>query len=264
MRLSIIILFLCSSCVPLKGPTTLIDDAKLFIPITGITHMGMDGVGNIYLVQSNQLLLKYDQKGTKRITYDEQGYGMISSISCHNPLYIMVHYLESKTIVFLDRNFLVYQVIRYGKWTEDDITSAVIANDNNVWLYNNSKRKLQKYSLEGKIILESFDLYGLSNHSTYMSQIVEYNNRVYLKNTEGNICILDNLGRFIKDFPETLQSDLSVSISGLHATIDRYLTVHIFDEQRKEQYEQDPLPEFFTLFKGKLYGLYDNGVAILN
>ena len=135
MRYLFILSLLVSSCVSLKAPEKIIAEDNLYINIASPTHMGIDAVGNFYIVQSNRLLIKYNKQGEKQITYDEQALGMISSIAVQNPLYIMLHYQESKTIIFLDRNFLVLQQISYENWTEDDVTAAHIANDNNIWLY---------------------------------------------------------------------------------------------------------------------------------
>jgi hypothetical protein len=249
------------SCGSFKSPANIISADKLFIDIASPTHMGIDGIGNFFIVQSNRLLIKYNPQGEKEITYDEQALGMITSISVQNPLYIMLHYLESKTIVFLDRNFLVLQTINYESWTEDDITAAQLANDNNIWLYNNTKRKLQKYTLDGKLVVESFDLYGLTNHALYFTQIIEYNNTVYMKNIEGNVVILDNLGRYLKDFPFKIDSDLSFSITGINAVQNEKLTLNIFDEAKRSQKTVDILPSFFNLYKNELYGIYENGIA---
>ncbi len=263
MRYFFFYLILLSSCVALKAPGNVIEEDKLVISLPSPTHMGIDGVGNFYVVQSNRLLIKYNDAGKKLITYDEQALGMITSISVQNPLYIMLHYLESKKIVFLDRNFLELQRIDYEKWTEDDITAAQIANDNNVWLYNNTSRKLQKYSLDGKLIIESFDLYGLTQNSLYFTQIMEYNNLVYLKNIEGEVCILDNLARFQKDYPMKVNSDLSFSIDGVNAIKDEELTLNIFNEANTKYVAVDVLPDIFSFFKGQLYGVYENGIAKL-
>lgn len=263
MKYIFIFAIFLGSCVSLKAPSAIIDDNNLHINIASPSHLGIDGVGNFYVVQSNRLLIKYDQEGKKQITYDEQALGMISSIAVQNPLYIMLHYLESKTIIFLDRNFLVLQQIDYEKWTEDDITAAHIANDNNIWLYNNTKRKLQKYALDGSLLLESFDLYGLTNNQLYFDQIIEYENSVYLKNIEGQVCILDNLGRFLKDYPLKVSSDLSYSLEGINAIQNEKLGINIFNEVNQKQIDPDITPTFFSLFKGELFGVYENGIAKL-
>jgi hypothetical protein len=264
MRYFLCLIILASSCLALKTPSNLIDESSLIIPLTSPTHMGIDAVGNFYVVQSNRLLIKYSESGEKLITYDEQALGIISSLSCHNPLYIMLHYLESKTIIFMDRNLAVLQFINYGDWTEDDVTSAEIANDNNIWLYNNTRRRLQKYNLEGVLLLESFDLYGLSQKSLYIDQIVEHNNQVYLKNIEGNVIILNNLTGYIKDYSSRIASDLSVSIEGVHAIEDGEMGLNIFNEIEKKKVKIDLLPASFSIFNGTLYGTFDNGIARLN
>ena len=263
MRYLFILSLLVSSCVSLKAPEKIIAEDNLYINIASPTHMGIDAVGNFYIVQSNRLLIKYNKQGEKQITYDEQALGMISSIAVQNPLYIMLHYQESKTIIFLDRNFLVLQQISYENWTEDDVTAAHIANDNNIWLYNNTKRKLQKYTLDGKLIVESFDLYGLTQHNLFFDQIIEFENSVYLKNIDGNVCILDNLGRYIKDFPSKVSSNLSYSLVGINTIQNEKISLNIFDEVNQKQIETDVLPSFFSLFNGDIYGVYENGIAKL-
>lgn len=263
MRYMLFAILILSSCFSTQSLKNIVHEDQLFIKINQATQLDIDGVGNFYVVQSDRLLHKYDKNGKKLLTYDEQSLGMIQSISCHNPLYIMVHFLESKTIVFLDRNFSVLQTINYGQWTNDDISCAEIANDNNIWLYNNTLRRLQKYNPEGMLIIESFDLYGLSQKALYIDQIKEHNNNVYLKNIEGELLILDNLARFKTDYTPKVSSPLTRSLLGIQALEQQMLGINIFNEQTRKLITVGQAPKSFSLFDGKLFGVYDNGISVI-
>ena len=253
-----------TSCLALKPSETIAPNDQLYIALKNPTHMDIDGVGNFYIVQSDRLLLKYDYSGKFVQTYDEQALGIITSISCNNALYTMIHFQDSRSIIFLDRNMSVLQTINYEKWTTDDITAAEIANDNNIWLYNNTKRRLQKYCIEGKLILESFDLYGLSQKSTYVQQVVEQNNFVYLRNVEGDIMILDNMGRYLKDFNNKVYSEISPSAGGVHAKLESTIGLNIFNDLKFREIAASPMPKDIAVFKANVYGTFDNGIVKLN
>jgi len=161
--------------------------------------MNVDQVGNMYLVKNQRTLLKYNIDGNLDKTFDSQLAGFIYSIDVANPLYLLVFYRDAGKIMLFDRNLAPLKEILLATWTKNDITAVSLSNNNQLWMYDTVERKLLRYSIEGDRVLESADLYGVTNLELSIETIREYNNQVYLRNREGKLLVLDNLGRFIDD-----------------------------------------------------------------
>lgn len=161
--------------------------------------MNVDQVGNMYLVKNQRTLLKYNIDGNLDKTFDSQLAGFIYSIDVANPLYLLVFYRDAGKIMLFDRNLALLKEILLATWTKNDITAVSLSNNNQLWMYDTVERKLLRYSIEGDRVLESADLYGVTNLELSIETIREYNNQVYLRNREGKLLVLDNLGRFIDD-----------------------------------------------------------------
>jgi len=165
--------------------------------------MNVDQVGNMYLVKNQRTLLKYNIDGNLDKTFDSQLAGFIYSIDVANPLYLLVFYRDAGKIMLFDRNLAPLKEISLATWTKNDITAVSLSNNNQLWMYDTVERKLLRYSIEGDRVLESADLYGVTNLELSIETIREYNNQVYLRNREGKLLVLDNLGRFIEDLDIT-------------------------------------------------------------
>lgn len=201
LLLSIIVLLSCVSKKPLELSTSTQtnDMHDYFIHAENLSDLHLDQFGNIYVISNHRNLLKYNPKGELEKTFDTQFNGFVHSIDVNNPLYIMLFYRDARRITLLDRNLSVLQEIDFTSWTTNDITAAHISNDNQIWLYDNIDRKLIKYRIDGSVLIESLDLYGLTSLNTMIDQIYEFENLVFLRNMEGKIIVVDNLGRYISD-----------------------------------------------------------------
>ena len=195
--------FLCCvifSCSITKSDQQQVEiDRDYFIEGQNISNFGVDAVGNIFFTENERVVKKFSKEGTLINTFDEQSGGFIHSMDVKNPLYILLYYRDGGVIKILDRNLALLNDINFTDWTQDDITAAQLSNDNHIWLYNNTKRKVQKYTISGKLIFESLDLYGITSWNTSIEKIYEHQNFVFLINEEQNIQVLDNLGRFKYD-----------------------------------------------------------------
>lgn len=161
--------------------------------------MDIDQVGNMYVVKNQRTLYKYNPDGILDKTFDSQLGGFIYSIDVSNPLYLLVYYRDATKIMLFDRNLAPLKEIDISRWTKNDITAVSLSNNNQLWLYDAIDRKLLRYNIEGGRTLESSDLYGVTSLELSIKDIREYNNQVFLRNEQGQIIVLDNLGRFMYD-----------------------------------------------------------------
>src|SRR5690606_24336325 len=72
------------------------------IPISGVSLMTIDPNGNIYAVNSNNTLLRFDRNGKPTGQYNNLQYGNLQSIDASNPLKILLFYPQFSRIILLD------------------------------------------------------------------------------------------------------------------------------------------------------------------
>lgn len=189
----------CSVKQKLQETESTLNDESYFIEGKNLSDIQIDNIGNVFLVKNHRILRKYNSEGSLDKTFDYQNAGFIHSVDAINPLYILIFYKESSTIILLDRNLAQLKEIDISKWSNNDITAAVLSNDNNIWLYDNTERKLKKYSRDGNLLFESLDIYGMTNLNTNVSQILEFGNQVFMRNELGRLIVMTNLGQYKED-----------------------------------------------------------------
>ena len=248
-----------------SSETQSVDSKQYFISGKNFSHFDIDQFGNIFIVSNNRNISKYNPDGTLDKTYDSQSGGFIHSIDVNNALYILVFYRDAAKLLLLDRNLAPLQELSISSWTTDDITAAQLSNDNNIWLYDNTNRNLIKYSIEGKKILESPNLYGITALNTYVEHIYEHENKVFLRNQEGGLIVLNNLGAYLKDMEYVSQLPLTGRKKQLCFSMDQYYSCARLDDNPFQQLipiqkiENESLES--TLYKLDFYQLFKDGLS---
>lgn len=164
-----------------------------------LSNLHVDKLGNIYVVKNNRILQKHNSEGNLEYTFDYQSGGFIHSVDVSNPLQILVFFRDSYKIALLDQSLSIIQDINLVDWNKNEITAAAVTNDRKIWLFDNTNRKLQKYNHKGVLELESLDIYNNTELDTHIEYILEYENQVFLRNSDATLIIMDNLGQYIKD-----------------------------------------------------------------
>ena len=202
--ISSVISVACTSKKAIVEQSTIVDSETYLIAGKNFSQLQVDNIGNIFMVKNNRVLHKYDSDGKLINTYDIESGGFIHSVDALNPLYILIYYRDAGRVVLLDRNLALLNEITISDWSQNDLTAVCLSNDNNLWIYDNTERKLKKYSRNGQLITESMDLYGMTSLNTTVNHMVEHSNSVFLRNEENTLIVMDNLGQY--------KSDKSISV----------------------------------------------------
>ena len=120
-----------------------------FILAEGIRIAKMDHLGNIYIVDDQNRLSKFDTTGLRMFNVVNNNLGEIHSIDVGNPFKIMTFYRDQQTILLLDNTLSEIQRIRIADWKLQDVTAACLSPDNALWLFDGTNKTLIKMEDSG-------------------------------------------------------------------------------------------------------------------
>ena len=170
------------------------------IPVKGVL-LSSDHLGNAYVVNEKQELLKINPAGEIEYINNIASLGRIASISTINPLKLLIFYPEYSTVVTLDNTLSITSRINLLQMESNIISAAAIALDNNIWVYDEVMFKLRKLNENLKPIVESEVLYALLGKAVRGNFIIEKDRNVFMNDPQLGILIFDNYGTYSKTIP---------------------------------------------------------------
>ncbi len=166
-----------------------------------ITHVEVDGFGNIYIIQNDQIV-KYNANGVLQKKFSVKRYGKIDFVDATNPLKILVYYKDFQQIVFLDNqltassNAISLETIGYEQ------TSLVCSSANNsFWIFDKQNNELSRFNAELKSLVKTGNLKRILDVDIKPNFMLEHNNYVYLNCPNEGILVFDIYGTFYKTIP---------------------------------------------------------------
>jgi len=170
------------------------------LPINA-TYLSSEKLGNCYVVNEKNEVLKISPKGEILYNYNNNSLGRISFVGTSNPLKILVYYPDYSTIVTLDNTLSQTGRINLFELGSNNVSAACVALDNNIWIYDEVLFKLRKFDDQFNIVAESEDLnvqLGIPVHAHYL---YEKDNYLYLNDPDTGIFVFDAYGTYYKTIP---------------------------------------------------------------
>ncbi|HXH19413.1 MAG TPA: hypothetical protein VNJ07_10055 [Chitinophagales bacterium] len=177
-------------------------DYKLIksIPLTA-TFLSSDKLGNGYVVNEKNELLKFNPQGELLYSYTNKSLGHISFAGTTNPLKILVYYPDFSTIITLDNTLSETGRINLFELGSNKVSAACVALDNNIWIYDEVLFKLRKFDDKLGILTESDDLNVLQGSPVKANFLLEKDNFLYLNDTALGILVFDTYATYYKTIP---------------------------------------------------------------
>ncbi|TVQ45161.1 MAG: hypothetical protein EA362_08995 [Saprospirales bacterium] len=163
------------------------------IPISA-NLISLDIQNNIYAVDRNQRIVKFQQNGEKLNFYQNNKLGRVQQIDVANPHKLLVFYPQQQTIVFLDRNMTELSRIELNQFNIPEVSTVGVSNDNQVWIFDEFDNMLKKMDGSGNVRSISENTIGLWGESLQPHLIRERYNKVFLLDENKGIFVFDNLG----------------------------------------------------------------------
>lgn len=174
-------------------------------PTTGFIERGqlmfVDQSDNGYVLRGQRSLIKYDFRNhpTDRYDFDfsvlETGLSTDLRIYAFNP--------DFQTFYILDKYLNEITHFSFNEYFEFLVSHPVLANGQNIWLYNQTENKIQKYTSQLKFLDETRNL-NWEIPGGRVDQLIFHNNEIYLADFQKGIFIFDYAGRLRKRIPTPL------------------------------------------------------------
>lgn len=164
------------------------------IPINS-TYLIADNLQNIYVATQRGQVIKFDKNGKQQFEYNNNRLGEIGKIDIRNPLTILVYYPDLAIVVILDRTLSPIKELNLYDLEIIAPRGIALANDNNIWVYDEVAAVLKKISQTGETIFESRNLNQLTRKNLSPTFLLEKNNLIYLSDLENGLFVFDNFGQ---------------------------------------------------------------------
>jgi hypothetical protein len=232
------------------------------IAIKNITSLKSDRQGNIYTTLANNQIQKFNPDLKKEEVFSPSVPG---KIHLHTPAFSIVQsvfYQDVQTIVLLDRFLVEKSRIETEEIDLGFVSTSSISTDNNLWLLDESEFKLCKYNLNFQRLDHCNELNLIIRDTTHhFTEIIEYQNRVYLFDQTTGVYIFDNLGTFIRFWPLTNYSDFCFYKDHLWVLQGQIIDkINLYTSSSQSSYFVSPEIQFLTITSTGIYLASENQI----
>jgi hypothetical protein len=225
----------------------------------------VDKLGNYYLIDNENNIVKYNKNRKPVYSYSNNQFGNPAMIDVINPHKILVFYKQQQTLVFLDNTLSEISIISLNP--NSFYSSAGMANDGNIWLFDSYYYKLVKIDMNGVLIDESFPVEEIGSAKIHDSKIVERENYVLIVDMDDNVFLYTNLGYFIRKIHLSGIVKPTVLNKKIYYFNRIKNTYSVYDLKYKEEdiiFEFDNIKPLLVLYENnRFYVLADNKVTVI-
>ena len=157
-------------------------------------HMAM-----LYVSNEKGLITKYDKNGVQLLSYSGNKISPIYSVDVSHTAKVFGFFRDNQSYLILDRYLNPLNEAMLNSTHIGYATETAYAADNNLWIFDQSDLSIKKLNLINNTIetVISVSLF-VETKEWDIRQIEEYQNRLYVFNSSGDVYVFDNLGNYIK------------------------------------------------------------------
>jgi len=245
------------------------DSLQLIRKISGnFSQMTADVLGNVYLLSQDLRLKKYNPNGDSLSVFnDVKKYGKVYSMDATNPLKLLLYYRDFSTVVELDRMLNPQNAIDLRKLNIFQQKAVALANDNNIWVYDELESQLKKVRQDGTLQFATTDLRQVLTSLPSPKQISDQDATVYLYDPQVGVLQFDYFGTYKNTIPLLQWQDFQVIGKFIFGRKGNALLRYEIGsmnlvEKKMETVFQQALS--FRITPGRLYVLKKEGLYVYN
>jgi len=212
-------------CYTARTDGQAIDSGKQEVPVLVHTLAGpfidfeVDNLGNIYLVGSQQQILKRSPALDSLAVYnDKRNFGKLHSIDVSNPLKVLLFFRDYGTIVILDRFFNVRTVLNLRTAGILQASAITQSFDNNIWLYDELDNMVKKVDESGRVLTNSPDFRILFEDPPAPQTLCDFNRFLYAYDSVKGLLVMDYYGAYKNKISFTGWQNVHSIAKGITAT----------------------------------------------
>jgi len=160
-----------------------------------------DKLQQCYVVTEDNELFKYDKKGQRLFHYNNNQLGELTWVDATDPFNILLFYPDYFTVILLDRTLSITGEYQLFDLNITDVNAVAMANDNELWFFDDNTGKVRKISRAGAVTEESVNVKLLLGENIQAVNMLATRNRIFLNAPEYGILVFDNFGTYLKIIP---------------------------------------------------------------
>lgn len=166
-------------------------------PITG-NNLEQDRLGQLYLVNESNELLKLNESGELLASYNQNRLGPVGRIDAYDPFAVLVYYPDFQVLQMLDRTLNLQWSLDFNLIDLLDIQVVCASNDKQIWAIDRISNRLLKFSFEGEIQATSPAFGLLSEKIPDFTRLEVVGTQVYAFEPGSGFWVFDQFGQFVK------------------------------------------------------------------
>ncbi len=198
-----------------------------------------DHLSNIYLIAENQQIEKYDSTGRRVAYYSNNRLGNADWMDVSNPLKILVWFADFQTIIMLDRTLNEIGRLNLLEINLNTVRCVAMAQDGNIWLYDDAGFLLRKITTAGEVILEGQPMNLVFPKRFTATCIRDNGETVCISDPEQGIAAFDQYGYLLRTYPDCLTNHFELYQNWLVFLGNGYLQL---EQMNRFQSLKIPLP----------------------
>jgi len=160
-----------------------------------------DELGNIYAIQKDNTLARYNAQGDSTGFYRSALNGQLGSVDATNPLRLLLYFPAFNKVQVLDRQLALKAEVDLRPLRIFSPTAIATASDGNIWVYDPVNARLLKLDETGARIQEGIDLRQQLSFVPKAGFLLERDRRLYLCDTAHGILVFDPFASYITTLP---------------------------------------------------------------
>ncbi|MBI1191859.1 MAG: hypothetical protein GC205_01605 [Bacteroidetes bacterium] len=186
---------------PLPGsraqqPAATEQKAALYTLSGRFEDLSLDGLGNLFTVSEGGEVRRYREDGALLYRFSEVRLGRVGSLDVSNALRVLVYYPDYLTAVLLSNTLAISGEINFRKLGFNKIRAVGLARDGQLWLYDEANFELIKIDERGQVIRRSEPLNYVLGLDLQPQQLIERNDRLFLRDPQHGILVFDLFGTY--------------------------------------------------------------------
>ena len=167
--------------------------------VEGVVDATADHMGMLYLSNDKGIISKYAENGQQILSYSGNKIASIYSVDVSHTSKIFGFFRDDQSYIILDRFLNPLNEALLNGSLIGYASETTYAADNKLWIFDQSDLSLKKLDLLNNALQTIISVsLSIGIEEWEIMQIEEYQNRLYLYNSNGDVYVFDNMGNFIK------------------------------------------------------------------
>ena len=164
-------------------------------------YFTLDKLRQVYVVTSTNEVVKYSPEGRELFRYNNNTRGNLAYIDATDPFKLLLFYPELQAISILDRTMNETALLLLFSADIVNASAIALANDNNIWVYDQATFRLLKVASDGTVLASSDNLSAQLARPPRVKQVLARENMVYLNDPEQGIFLFDGFAQYHQLLP---------------------------------------------------------------